>query len=103
MIFSMLIMTTENRGSLQTNSPKSSIVAKAGGVICGKKSHMMQQIDLMETTRAYAGEMWMPNAPMPMVTFFKTLDVTRVLGMSCQYGLKFNMLICWCMDAPLLR
>lgn len=55
----------------------------------------MQQIDPMETTRAYAWEMWM-NAPMPMVTFFKTLDVTRVLRMSRRHGLKFNMLICWC-------
>ena len=56
---------------------------------------MMQQIDPMETTRAYAWEMWM-NAPMPMVTFFKTLDVTRVLRVSRRHGLKFNMLMCWC-------
>lgn len=55
----------------------------------------MQQIDPMETTRAYAWEMWM-NAPMPMVTFFKTLDVTRVLRVSRRHGLKFNMLMCWC-------
>ena len=56
---------------------------------------MMQQIDPMETTRAYDWEMWM-NAPMPMVTFFKTLDVTRVLRVSRRHGLKFNMLMCWC-------
>lgn len=56
---------------------------------------MMQQIDPMETTRAYAWEMWM-NAPMPMVTFFKTLDVTRVFSVSRRHGLKFNMLMCWC-------
>lgn len=56
---------------------------------------MMQQIDPKETTRAYAWEMWM-NAPMPMVTFFKTLDVTRVLRVSRRHGLKFNMLMCWC-------
>ena len=34
----------------------------------------MEEINPVETTRAYAFEMWM-KAPMPMVTFFKTLDV----------------------------
>lgn len=33
---------------------------------------------------------------MPMVTFFKTLDVTRLLKFSRRHGLKFNMLMCWC-------
>lgn len=46
-------------------------------------------------TRAYAFEMWM-DAPMPMVTFFKTLDVTRLIRFSRRSGLKFNMLMCWC-------
>ena len=55
----------------------------------------MRQIDPKKTTRAYAWEMWM-SAPMPMVTFFKTLDVTRALKLSQRRGLKFNMLMCWC-------
>lgn len=55
----------------------------------------MKEVNPMETTRAYAFEMWM-NAPMPMVTFFKTLDVTRLLKVSRKRGLKFNMLMCWC-------
>ena len=55
----------------------------------------MKEVNPKETTRAYAFEMWM-NAPMPMVTFFKTLDVTRLLKVSRKRGLKFNMLICWC-------
>lgn len=55
----------------------------------------MKEVNPRETTRAYAFEMWM-NAPMPMVTFFKTLDVTRLLKVSRKRGLKFNMLICWC-------
>lgn len=55
----------------------------------------MKEIDPRETSRAYAFEMWM-RAPMPMVTFFKTLDVTRVLRVSRRHGLKFNMLMCWC-------
>ena len=55
----------------------------------------MREIDPKETTRAYAFEMWM-DAPMPMVTFFKTLDVTRLTRLSRRSGLKFNMLMCWC-------
>jgi len=55
----------------------------------------MQEIDPKETTRAYAFDMWM-NAPMPMVTFLKTLDVSRIVRISRRYGLKFNMLMCWC-------
>lgn len=39
--------------------------------------------------------MWM-KAPMPMVTLFKTLDVTRLRRISRRHGLKFNMLMCWC-------
>lgn len=31
-----------------------------------------------------------------MVTFFKTLDVSRLVKISKRRGLKFNMLMCWC-------
>lgn len=55
----------------------------------------MQEVNPVETTRAYAFEMWM-KAPMPMVTLFKTLDVTRLRRISRRRGLKFNMLMCWC-------
>lgn len=55
----------------------------------------MQEIDPRTTTRAYAFEMWM-DAPMPMVTFFRTLDVTRLLRIARRKGLKFNMLMCYC-------
>ena len=55
----------------------------------------MQEIDPKDTTRAYAFDMWM-NAPMPMVTFLKTLDVSRLVRISRRCGLKFNMLMCWC-------
>ena len=33
---------------------------------------------------------------MPMLTFFKTVDVTRLVRISKRTGLKFNMLMCWC-------
>ena len=36
------------------------------------------------------------QAPNPMVTFFKTLDVSRLLKISRKKGLKFNMLMCYC-------
>ena len=55
----------------------------------------MREINPKETTRAYAFEMWM-QAPNPMVTFFKTLNVSRLLKVSRKKGLKFNMLMCYC-------
>lgn len=55
----------------------------------------MQEINPKETSRAVAFEMWM-KAPMPMVTLIKTLDVTQIRLISRRSGLKFNMLICWC-------
>lgn len=55
----------------------------------------MQEVNPSETTRAYAFETWM-KAPMPMVTLFKTLDVTRLRRISRRRRLKFNMLMCWC-------
>ena len=47
------------------------------------------------TTRAEAYNLWM-GAPNPMVTFFKTIDVTPLIRISHKSGYKFNMLICWC-------
>ena len=52
-------------------------------------------IDPKTTTRAEAYALWM-SAPNPMVTFFKTLDVTPLVRLSRRRGLKFNMLLCWC-------
>lgn len=46
-------------------------------------------IDPKTTMRAEAFELWM-DAPNPMVTFFKTLDVTRLVKMSGKHHLKFN-------------
>lgn len=55
----------------------------------------MKEINPSDTTRAAAFELWI-KAPMPMVTFFKTLDVTRLVRISNRRGLRFNMLMCWC-------
>lgn len=56
---------------------------------------MKKEVNPATTTRAYAYEMWM-QAPMPMVTFFRTLDVTNLVRTSKRKGLKLNMLMCWC-------
>ncbi len=55
----------------------------------------MKPINPKETTRTYAFEMWM-KAPVPMVTFFKTLNVSRLVKISKRTGMKFNMLMCYC-------
>ena len=56
---------------------------------------MARAIDPKETTRASAYEFWM-KAPNPMVTFFKTLDVTNLIWVSRRKKLKFNMLLGYC-------
>ena len=62
----------------------------------------MREVNPSETTRTYAFEMWM-DAPMPMVTFFKTLDITRLVRMSRRTGMKLNMLMCWCIGRAASR
>ena len=52
-------------------------------------------MDPKTSTRAEAYELWM-DAPNPMVTFFKTLDVAPLIRCSRRRGYKFNMLLCWC-------
>lgn len=56
---------------------------------------MKQEIDPKETSRAYAFEMWL-NAPMPMVTLVKTMNVNRLVKFCRRSGMKLNMLLCWC-------
>ena len=55
----------------------------------------MKEINPKDTTRAYAFEMWL-HAPNPMVTFFKRLNVSRLVRISRRSGMKFNMLMCYC-------
>ena len=56
---------------------------------------MAKEINPKDTTRAKAYELWM-KAPNPMVTFFKTVDVTNLVRISKRKRLKFNMLIDYC-------
>ena len=56
---------------------------------------MAVEINPKDTTRASAYELWM-NAPNPMVTFFKTLNVTNLVQFSKKKHMKFNMLLDHC-------
>ena len=56
---------------------------------------MAKEIQLKDTTRAMAYELWM-KAPNPMVTFFKTLDVTNLIKVSKRKHMKFHMLLDYC-------
>ena len=56
---------------------------------------MAKEINPRETSRAAAYQLWM-KAPNPMVTFFKTLDVTNLIRVSKKRGFKFNMLLDYC-------
>ena len=56
---------------------------------------MAKEVNPEETTRAKAFELWM-KAPNPMVTFFKTLDVTNLVKISAKRHFKFNMLLDFC-------
>ena len=56
---------------------------------------MPKEVDPKNTTRAAAYALWM-KAPNPMVTFFKTFDVTNLIRVSRKRKLKFNMLMDYC-------
>lgn len=56
---------------------------------------MIKEVNPKDTTRAMAYELWM-KALNPMVTFFKTLDVTNLIKISKRKGMKFNMLLDYC-------
>ena len=56
---------------------------------------MAREVNPKDTSRASAYELWM-KAPNPMVTFFKTLDVTNLIKISKKKHMKFNMLLDFC-------
>ena len=56
---------------------------------------MAKEIQPEDSTREAAYKLWM-NAPNPMVTFFKTLDVTNLIKFSNKKRMKFNMLMDYC-------
>lgn len=56
---------------------------------------MVKEIQPKDSTREAAYKLWM-KAPNPMVTFFKTLDVTNLIKLSNKSHMKFNMLLDYC-------
>jgi len=54
----------------------------------------MREINPEETDRAISYQLYI-DAPMPMVTIFKALDITKLVRLS-KKGYKLNMLICYC-------
>ena len=56
---------------------------------------MKKEVNPTETSRAEAFCLWM-SSPMPMVTLMKTFDVSRIVKVCKRTGMKFNMLLCWC-------
>ena len=55
----------------------------------------MKEIDPQSTNRAQQFEIW-KNAPNPMLVFVKKMDVTNLIKISRRKGLKFNMLLDYC-------
>ena len=56
---------------------------------------MPKEVNPKDTDRAAAYKLWM-KVPNPMVTFFKTFDVTNIIKVSRKRKLKFNMLLDYC-------
>ena len=63
---------------------------------------MPKEVDPKNTTRAAAYALWM-KAPNPMVTFFKTFDVTNLIKVSRKRSLKFNMLLDYCIGRAAVK
>lgn len=63
---------------------------------------MITEVKPEESSRAAAFNLWM-TSPMPMVTLVKTLDVSRLVNTARSRGLKFNMLLCWCIGKAASR
>lgn len=61
----------------------------------------MREVDPRTTGRAASYELYI-DAPMPMVTIFKTLDITPLVRLS-RRGHKLNMLLCFCAVAAAQR
>ena len=56
---------------------------------------MRTEINPQESCRAEAFSMWM-TSPQPMVTLMKTINVGRLRKVSRKTGVKFTVLLCWC-------
>lgn len=62
----------------------------------------MKEVNPQETARGRQFEIW-KNAPNPMLTFVKKVDVTRLVRISKKKHLKFNMLLDFCIGKAALQ
>ena len=67
-----------------------------------REESMPKEVNPKDTRRATAYELWM-KAPNPMVTFFKTFDVTNLIKVSRKRSLKFNMLLDYCIGRAAVK
>lgn len=67
-----------------------------------KEESMQKEVNPKDTRRAAAYELWM-KAPNPMVTFFKTFDITNLIKASRKRKLKFNMLLAYCIGRAAVK
>ena len=63
---------------------------------------MPKEVDHRETKRAMAYELWL-KAPNPMVTLFKTFDITNLVKISKKKKMKLNMLIGYCIGKAAVK
>ena len=63
---------------------------------------MVREVDPKQTNRAAAYELWM-KAPNPMVTFFKTVEITNLVRISRKKQIKLNLLLGWCIGRAAAR
>ena len=54
----------------------------------------MREVNPMDTDRAVSWQLYI-DAPVPMVTIFKTLNITNLMKRRAE-GYKLNMLLCFC-------
>lgn len=57
----------------------------------------MREVDPLQTPRAQSWTLY-HRAPMPMVTIFRTVDITNLMNLK-QQGYQLNMLLCYCIGA----
>lgn len=61
----------------------------------------MREVDPLQTPRAQSWTLY-HCAPMPMVTIFRTVDITNLMNLK-QQGYQLNMLLCYCIGAAASR
>lgn len=94
-IYNFSIYFGKNDNSCQSYANEESIMVVNLNSGYKTENMMPKEVNPKDTARAAAYALWM-KAPNPMVTFFKTFDVTNLIRVSRRRNLKFNMLLDYC-------